>query len=177
MVSYLDVATIESTSHLDGRLFLVNRDGLCIFLDEGREVFLVPPRTDTLRVAHIESSDLESDAKAVVRFAEVGSIDDAEKLIGMHCLISKDDIDEELLIANQASNGEFADWTFTDETSGRSGTILRSWSNAGNLLGEVVLDDGDKSMKIIPLAKDLISDFDEGEKTLSMLLPRGIFDL
>lgn len=179
MVSYLDVASIESTSHLDGRLSLAYRGGLPALLEEGDEVFLVPPKTDLLRSAHVESVAYEGGGKALVRFREVDSLDVAEKLVGMHCLIDKAKVSSSDSFAYSAAEDVFRDWTFYDKTSRASGRIISSWSFAGNLLGDVALDsEGDtETSHMIPLADDLVVDVDEDAKHLTLALARGIFDL
>lgn len=138
----------------------------------------MPPRIDVIREAHVKAIQDDGNGKATLRLREVDSIDDAEKLVGMHCLIEKPSIDRLDVIAGSAILDDFAGWAFLDETSGKTGRILQSWSTAGNNLGEVVLDDDESSRTyLIPLADDFIKEAIEKSKHLDLELPNGIFEL
>lgn len=150
-----------------------------MFLEAGDEVYLVPPKIDVPRTVHVESVQDDGPSKAIVRFREIDSIDLAEQLLGMHCLVDKAVFGENADILDAAAKDVLEGWEFIDRTSGRHGRILRSWSAAGNLLGEVVLaDEGDDvPAHTIPLADDLIIEADETDRNMVLDLPNGIFDL
>ena len=150
-----------------------------MLLEEGDEVHLVPPKIDVVRTVHVESVQDEGQSRAIVRFREVDSIDVAEQLVGMHCLIDRSLLGENADILDSAAKDALEGWELIDQISGRRGRILRSWSAAGNLLGEVALADEseDAPARMIPLADDLIVETDEDGRTIVLALPNGIFDL
>ena len=147
-------------------------------LEPDCEVFFVPPRIDVLRVAHVESVQKQGDGRAIVRFREVDSIDSAEKLIGMHCLVDRESIPDFDDMQDTIAKDALADWTIVDVTTGNKGRVIRSWSASGNLLGEVVLDGEDEdAIHIVPLADDLVIEADSKAKRVTVELPNGIFEL
>lgn len=150
-----------------------------MLLEPGNKVFLVPPQIDVVRTVNVESIRDEGGGKAIVRFREVDSIDVAEKLVGMHCLIDRSDVEEYDDVLDSAAKDALAGWEFVDDASGRSGRIIRSWSASGNLLGEVAMADEDDSAstRLIPLAGDFIKERDADSKRLVLELPNGIFEI
>lgn len=150
-----------------------------MLLEEGDEVHLVPPKIDVVRTVHVESIQVDGESKAIIRFREVDSIDVAEQLVGMHCLVDSAILGENVGVLDSASKDALEGWELIDRTSGRRGRILRSWSASGNLLGEVALaDEGDDApARMVPLADDLIIETDEGAHRIVLALPNGIFDL
>lgn len=120
----------------------------------------------------------DGNGKATLCLREVTSIDDAKKLVGMHCLIEKPSIEDLNGILSSVALDDFVGWSFLDKTSGKAGRILRSWSTAGNNLGEVVLDDDESSKpRLIPLADDFIKEVADRSNHLDLELPNGIFEL
>lgn len=179
LASYLDVATIESTSHLDGRLSLIGRDGLLAFLEVGDEIFLVPPKIDVARNSTVKAVLERDEGKSVIVLEEIDSIDKAEQVIGMHCLVLKEPfaerISEDACCAPYALEGVI----FNDTVSGRSGKVLDAWDASGNIVAQVVLNDQEDSSKtfLIPISEDLTIDCDLVNKRMTLSLPKGIFEL
>lgn len=141
-------------------------------------VHFVPPVIDAPREAKAAAVLMQGDDSAVVRFVGVDGVDVAEMLVGCHCLVARDAIDEALLDQwEAAAMPAFEGWSFVDEASGRTGSITGVDEMPGQVMLGIVVDGDEGLARMVPLVDDFIVSQDEEAKLLTLLLPGGILDL
>lgn len=181
MRTYLDVATITDSKSLDGRLVAKAGAGLPFLLQEGMQVWIVPPVTDAPRnvtvnmVAPFQKSDCLSEA--IISFNEITDVSAAKAIIGCHCLVEEclmEDMDGYEQIA--ASAGAYNGWRFADKSSGLEGIVVDAQTLAGQVLLSVRVD-GKDDEHLVPLADELVVEIDELARLITMNCPSGLFNL
>lgn len=178
MHSYIDSARILGSKNLDGRLTVASAPGLPFLLQEGMTVHFVPPVIDAPRNARIAALSMQGNGSAIVRFEGIDSVDVAEMLVGCHCLVARDAIDDELLEQLQLGTmPAFEGWSFVDEASGSRGIIEYIDEMPGQMMLGLALEGDKGSTKMVPLVDEFIVSEDECAKMLTLALPLGILDL
>ena len=177
MHDYIDAAIVLGSKNLDGRLTVASAPGLPFLLEEGMAVHFVPPVLDAPRNANVISAMMQGDASAIVRFDSIDSVDMAEMIIGCHCLVARDAVDQAVLEQIQeASLPAFEGWTFIDKASGYAGSIEGVDEMPGQVMLSLVVK-GESAPTMVPLVDDFVVSQDEEAKVLILSLPGGIFDL
>lgn len=171
---FIDIGQLKSSVGLDGRFAIHMSADLSFLLNQGREIWLVPPQIDAPRRVHVEGSVLSGDA-LTVGFEEIRSIDLGERLIGCHCLIEKD---EDVVLAMDRivpdRHLDMIGWSFFDERAGIHGAVSDAYDSAGQLMLEVE-HDGGKSL--VPYSEDFVESLDGESKSMVFTCPSGLFDL
>lgn len=185
MLGWLDIATLVDTKNLDGSFMVNCNQKLPCLLHENLHLVLVPPVVDMPREVEIISIAKNNDFSATVKFAEILNIQDAQRLVGCHCLIQKNDVYEAIDFASSCNRifimgmpfvvDELIDWHVIDVYAGNIGRIVKIIANPAHYLLIVKMDDS--SQVIIPLAEDFIVSVDDEATTLTMQLPKGILEI
>lgn len=171
MRKYIDVAYLAKSKNRNGRFVVKSTAGLPFLLEPGDEVALVPPRTDLPRDVRVASVEDAGEGEAVVAFDGVSS-DDAREMVGMHCLIRRDLVDEEALAA---APGLWQGWAVVDGASGQVGHVAGLVENPAQDLLEVARPDG--TTVLVPLVDEIVRDVDPDSATVLVSLPQGLLDL
>ena len=172
MRDWIDVAVLAKVSNMNGRLAVRSTAGLPILLEEGDEVAFVPPQTDLPRRAVVASVRLVDDRSANVEFEGVDG-DAASGLVGCHCLMRRDSLDESLFEEEPAL---WEGWSVVDEKSGMLGAISGFVDNPAQALLEVERADG-KGMLLVPVVDEIVLDADVGQRVVRVDLPNGLLDV
>lgn len=171
MRAWVDVATLAKPRNLDGRFVAVASAGLPFLLEPGDEVALVPPKLDVPRSVTVASVKPIDASSAELRFEEVSDADVAGELVGMHCLIRRDLIDEDALADTPAL---WEGWEVVDVTVGPIGTVVDFIENPGQTLVEVSYG---TSTVLVPFVDDIVLDVDVKSGTIEVDLPNGLLEL
>ena len=171
---WADVAELVAAQGLKGRLVARSVRGLPFLLKEGMSVDFVPPALHGPRHARVTFLQSAGGGDYIVGFDTVLSRDDAECLVGSHCLLScellPDDLDELLRLDSQHIQGYCAQ----DKNLGMLGPILevRTMPTQDLLVVEY---NGEEIL--IPFVDEFVLDIDEGLKVVHVNLPQGLLDL
>ena len=171
MRTWIDVATLAKSRNLDGRFVANPAAGLPFILVEGDEVALVPPKLDVPRRVHVASVRPIDEVRAEIRFEEVMTPDVSQELVGMHCLIKRADIDDEVF---EDATSLWEGWTVVDRKEGRVGTVAGIIDNAAQSLIEV---NRGESTVLIPAVDEIVSHVDAESKCIHIDAPNGLLDL
>ena len=146
--------------------------GLPFLLEEGDEVAFVPPQTDMPRRAAVVSVRMLDEDSAEVEFDGVGG-GEASGLVGCHCLIRRDELDESLFVEEPV----FWDgWTVIDEACGELGCVSDIIDNPAQTLLEVARADGEGAV-LIPVVEEIVHEVDAEARTIHVAIPDGLLDL
>ena len=157
----LAVAKIVKSFGTDGGLLLSSNVDLET-LDFKEPVFIT---FDGLQVPFFILDCTPKGGKTVVHLNDVHSLEDAEEIVGRTIYADVElEEDEEI---------DFTGWGIVDRGR-RIGTCTRLEDIPGNPCLEVCLEP-DGSSVLIPLHEDFIVKIDEDSRTLSLILPDGLY--
>ena len=171
MRTWIDVADLAKSKNVDGRFDAVAAAGLPFVLEEGDEVALVPPQLDVPRNVVVESVKPISDDSAEIRFQGVDDADVAQQLVGMHCLIKRDLLDEGVF---ESAPALWQEWPVIDRHAGQIGVVCGIIENPGQDLLEVERDGG---TVLVPLVDEIVESVDVDAGCIYVNLPNGLLDL
>lgn len=185
MLDWLDIATLSEMKNLDGGFVVHGDPELPFLLREGMRVALVPPVLDVPREAEVVYVSMMGDATARVKFAQITTAEQAEQLVGCHCLARKEDIGDIHPLAGSGNDiifdgdvlyaDELIDWQVEDGQGTLLGTVADVDESPAHPLLVLALGDGGEAM--IPLVEDFIVEIDGGSRTIAMNLPKGLLDI
>ena len=171
MHAWADVAVLAKTKNLDGRFAVRATAGLPFLLEEGDEVAFVPPQLDVPRRATVADVRMIDGYSAEVAFDGIGG-DEAGMLVGCHCLIPRDSIDDSVF---REAPGMWEDWTVVDAAVGEVGQVVGFVDNPGQALLEVQRPDG--STALVPVVDEIVREVDVEAGMVHVALPQGLLDL
>ncbi len=177
MSPWLDIATLEKMKHADGRFVAVSAANLPFLLRSGMQVHLVPPRIDVLRQLTVASVTEERASSAVISFVEALSADQAQELVGCHCVVARQSVEDEVGDAVRtcsALSAGLQGWMVYDEQAGRIGQILDFVEHPTQITLSV---DTLAGPKLVPLVDELVVSFDEDARVITMRLPAGLLEV
>lgn len=126
---------------------------------------LVPFAVDDIR--------LRNDDEALVKFALVGSQEEAKRLTDAEVFIDRSWQDEDDL--DERKTGSLVGYTAIDENAGPLGRITSIDEQGGNNPLFVVDHDGDELL--IPITDDFISEIDDERCEILFNLPEGLISI
>ena len=171
MQTWIDVAHLAKTRNLNGRFVARSATGLPFLLEVGDEVAFVPPQLDVPRRAVVSDVRLIDDRSAEITFEGVDG-DAAGILVGCHCLIPRDTLDES---AFEDAPGMWEGWVVVDATAGEIGFVSGLTDNPGQALLEVGRPDG--STVLVPVVDEIVLDVDVEGGVVHVNLPQGLLEL
>ena len=171
MQTWINVAYLAKTRNLNGRFVARSAAGLPFLLEVGDEVAFVPPQLDAPRQAVVSDVRLIDDYSAEVAFEGVDG-EAAGILVGCHCLIPRDSLDESVF---EDVPGMWEGWTVLDAKAGEVGAISDIIENPGQDLLEVEKPDG--STVLVPVVDEIVLDVDADARIVRVGLPAGLLDL
>lgn len=172
MRTWIDVAVLAKTRNSKGRFVVRSTAGLPFLLEEGDEVSFVPPQTDVPRNAVVIDVRMIDDDSADIAFEGIDSLNLAEPLVGCHCLIRRDLVDESVF---RESPVMWEGWTVVDDEMGFVGTVSGFVENPLQSLLEVERPDG--SSALVPVVDEIVHDVDIDRGIVRVVLPAGLLDL
>lgn len=172
MRTWIDVAYLAKTRNSKGRFAARAAAGLPFLLEPGDEVAFVPPQTDVPRSACVKEVRLIDDVSADIEFEGVATMELAQQMIGMHCLIRRELVDEDVF---RASPGTWEGWRVVDSLAGEVGTVSGLVENPAQMLLEVLRPDG--ATALVPAVEEIIREVDIETGTIYVDLPKGLLDL
>lgn len=187
MQGWLDIAAISSTLDFNGSFAVKSAPGLPFLLREGLRVALVPPVLDMPRNVHVSSVSGAGYSSAKVRFSEVGPSCDVERLVGCHCLVKREEVEEAfreaelpggleaLTDADIRSIDELVGWRLLDESGRTLGEVSGIEENPAHLILKLTKAEGGEAL--IPLVDDFILEAESEVRALSVKLPKGLLDV
>ncbi|MCR5315040.1 MAG: ribosome maturation factor RimM [Bacteroidaceae bacterium] len=120
----------------------------------------------------IEEYRFKNDASALVKFEDIDSVEQAQKLLGSNVFF------ENIFIASrneeEVSLNYFIGFVIADTDGKQIGTIIDVDDMTENWLFEVQTP---SSVVLIPAHEDLITDINHKNKTIQMNLPTGLLNL
>ena len=171
MRAWIDVAVLAKSKNLNGRFVVQATAGLPFLLEEGDTINLVPPKLDVPRIVTVKSIEAIDDNRAEVTFEEVDTPEIASELVGMHCLIRRDLIDDSSLMAAPAL---WEGWPVIDSQIGMVGTLVGVIENPGQALLEVSREG---ESVLVPFVDEIVNDVDIEQGVVRVTLPNGLLDL
>lgn len=171
MRTWIDVAVLAKSKNVDGRFVAIAATGLPFLLEEGDQVALVPPKLDVPRNVTVESVKELSDDSAEIRFEEVDDADIAGEMVGMHCLIRRDLVDEETY---ESAPALWQGWPVIDEDKGLIGVLSGVVKNPAQDLLEV---ERGESTVLVPLVDEIVKEIDVESGEIFVELPEGLLEL
>lgn len=172
MRTWVDVAQLVKTRNLDGGFVVQCTAGLPFLLSENLTVAFVPPQTDVIRSATVESCEPIDGNRCYVKFAEVTDVDTARALVGSHCLARRADLPE---YAAAVGGVGVIGWTVRDVNEGVLGTVSEIVENVAQSLMEVERSEG--GSVLIPLVEEFIVGIDEDACEVTVQVPEGLTQL
>ena len=171
MRSWVDVAYLAKLRNLDGRFVVRSTAGLPFLLEVGDEVSLVPPKLDVPRNLTVSEVNELGDDSAEVRFDGISNADEAWELVGMHCLIRRDLLDD---VVFASAPGLWEGWKVVDGRLGEIGTVMGLIDNPAQSLLEV---DHAGNTVLVPLVDEIVLDVDVAGNVIRVDLPSGLLEL
>ena len=172
MRTWIDVAVLAKCRNSKGRFAVRATAGLPFLLEPGDEVAFVPPRTDMPRRAIVDEVRETGEDSADVLFAEIQDRDVAQALVGSHCLIRRELVDEEAL---RQAPAIWDGWEVVDEVEGPIGHVAGFVQNPGQSLVEVERPGGKTAL--IPVVDEIVLDVDPEARLVRVAVPNGLLDL
>ena len=172
MRTWIDVAVLAKTRNNKGRFVVRATAGLPLLLETGDEVAFVPPRTDMPRSAVVQDVVYTDDSSGEIVFEGINAPDVARELVGSHCLIRRDLLDESVF---QQAPGMWEGFAVVDESLGTVGAVSGLTENPAQSLLEVQQDDG--TVVLVPVVDEIIRDVDAESRIVYVRLPQGLLDL
>ena len=173
MRTWKDVATLVKTKNLKGRFVARPAADLPFILEEGMEVAFVPPQTDVVRSGVVEFTRELADDSFEIGFDSVQDETTAHALVGCHCLVRRDDIQDLLDEVQQAS---WSGWRVVRVDASLIGEVADIIENPGQLLLEVTRGD-DLPAAYIPVVDDFIVDVDDEACEITVDVPESLLTL
>ena len=187
MQGWLDIAAIVDVTDFNGSFAVKSAPGLPFLLREGMCASLVPPVLDMPRNVQVSSVSGVGYSSARVRFSEVGSSCDTEKLRGCHILVKREDVEdafreaelpgglEALTDADILSIDELAGWRLLDENGSVLGEVSGIEQNPAHLILKLTKAEGGEAL--IPLVDEFILEAESEERSITVRLPKGLLDI
>ena len=172
MRAWIDVAVLAKTRNSKGRFAVHATAGLPFLLEEGDEVAFVPPQTDVPRNGVVSAVRLLDDSSADVEFEGIQDAGIARQMVGMHCLIKRDLVDDSVF---ESAAGAWEGWAVVDEKEGELGFVSDLIENPAQDLLEVERPDG--STVLVPVVEEIVRSVDVKSATVYVNLPQGLLDL
>ena len=154
MRTWVDVAVLVKTKNLSGRFVAKSAAGLLPLLEPGVEVAFVPPKLDVPRRAVVSAVYGADGTGCEIEFDGIDSSDVAGELVGMHCLVRRDALDESVL---EKPSALWDGWQVVDDELGIVGEVAEIIDNPGQSLLEVRRAAG---TVLIPLVDEIVYDVD-----------------
>jgi len=172
MRTWIDVAVLAKARNSKGRFVVHATAGLPFLLEPGDEVALVPPQLDIPRnvvVGEVRSID---DAQAELTFEGVDAPDVVRQMVGMHCLIRRDLVDESVF---SEAPGTWDGWRVIDDVDGFIGEVSDVVENPAQTLLEVTRPNG--GAVLVPVVDAIVHDVDVEKQEIYVELPNGLLEL
>ena len=138
------------------------------------EVALVPPVTDAPRRVNVADVRQRSDNEAIIRFSEIEDVDTASLVVGCHCLVHRELINEELL-ESDSTVPSWEGWIAIDQVHGLLGAVDEVIDRPGQPL--LVIKRDAANDLLVPVDEAIIIDVDEDHRQITTLLPNGLLEL
>ena len=171
MQTWVNVAHLAKTRNLNGRFVARSAAGLPFLLELGDEVAFVPPQLDAPRRAVVTDVRPIDDYSAEIAFEGVGG-EEAGILVGCHCLIPRDTIDDSVF---EEAPGMWEGWKVFDATAGEIGSVVGFVDNPGQALLDVERADG--TAVLVPVVDEIVRDVDVEAGIVRVDLPAGLLEL
>ena len=154
-VDLIQVARILKSNGTDGELLISFRDIAPEDIDTQEPVFIY---CDGLPVPFFITAFAQRGRnRALVKFADVTSFDDAEEICGQAVYVNAEDYSD----LDTSEEGDFS--------------MLAGWTDYENIPGNPCLNVETKNGQVmIPLHEELILSIDEKNQTLTMEIPEGL---
>ncbi len=171
---WIDAAELIATQGLKGRFVACSVRGLPFLLKEGMLVHFVPPTLYGPRHAYVTSVCHIGSGKYLLAFDVVQSRDEAECIVGSHCLVSRDflpdDFDGHLHPKPQGVEGFVAQ----DTNLGSLGLIVEVREVPSQCL---LVVDHDGAEILIPFVDEYVLGIDEEAKLVWVSAPQSLLNL
>ena len=170
MSAWKNVAVLTKAKQVKGGLLARSVEGLPFLLREGMQVAFVPPVLHLPRQSVIERIE-ERQSGAIVHFADITSIDQAEQLQGHYCLVKTADLPQGF---DRSEYDDLVGLQLYGADGTRWGVVVRVEENPAHPL-LVVERSGREAL--VPYVEDLVVSVDAATRMLTMQLADGLLDL
>ena len=172
MRTWIDVAVLAKTRNSKGRFVVRATTGLPFLLEPGDEVALVPPQIDVPRNVVVGEVRPIDDMQAELTFEGVDAPDLARQMVGMHCLIRRELVDEAVF---SEAPGTWDGWRVIDDVDGFIGEVSDVIENPAQTLLEVTRPNG--QTVLVPAVDAIVHDVDVEKQAVFVMLPNGLLEL
>ncbi|MDO4182803.1 MAG: 16S rRNA processing protein RimM [Coriobacteriia bacterium] len=175
MHTWIDIAQLTNTKHLDGGLVARCAAGLPFVFSAGMQVCLVPPVLDAPRNVVVDRAEPDGLEGGVVHFREVCDPNLAQMLVGCHCLVRRSSLPEGALNACAPDAPDWTGWEVYDTESGYVGTVIGISEMPGQLMLQI--DRCTCTPALVPLVDEFLADVDDRIDRITLNLPAGLLEL
>lgn len=172
MRTWKDVATLAKTRGLDGRFVAQPAADLPFVLEEGLQVAFVPPQTDLPRSGMVIYARPLDNGLCEVGFDSVADDASAHGLVGSHCLVRLEDLDEDMLYYEPQT---WESWQVVEPDGTIVGTVVDLEENPAHPL--LVVERPNGSQAYLPVVDEFLELVNPEAREIVMNLPAGILDL
>ena len=172
MSGWVRVARIVRTKNLEGSVVCCAADDLPFLLEEGLEVRFVPPTLRGPRKAVVERVAPQGEGQWEVLFEGIGTIDDAEQVVGCFCLAM---LDEAPLPTASSAFEQMIGCRLVESTAGEVGIIVEVRPGPAQSLLVVQASDGREVL--VPAVDAFLGPIDREARQVHATLPPGLLDL
>lgn len=176
MHTWVDIATLTKKRNTPGRFVARCQTNLLLCLEPGLDIAFVPPALDAPRNATIAEVTKTGDTTAEITFDyQDGPWTSAQEdeLVGMHCLVLRDRIDQEVLLDEDE---QLVGYEVVDHHEGTVGVVREVLHNPGQSL-LVLSRTKDESELLVPFVSQIVLAIDDDSCTIQVDLPSGLLDL
>ena len=172
MDGWVRAARVVRTKNLEGSVVCCAADGLPFLLEAGHSVRFVPPTLRGPRGACVEDVQPVGDHSWEVRFEGIGTIDDAQQLVGCTCLLQASVVPE----AKAASAfDQMIGCTLVESTHGSVGEIVEVRPGPAQSL--LVVQTADGKEVLVPAVDAFLGPIEHDARQVHATLPPGLLDL
>ena len=171
---WADVAELVAAQGLKGRLVARSVRGLPFLLREGMSVDFVPPTLHGPRHARVTFLQSAGGGDYLVGFNDVCSRDDAESIVGSHCLVSRELLPDNFDELQRFDSQHVRFYCVQDKNLGTLGLIIEVREMPTQDL--LVVEHNAKEI-LIPFVDEFVLGIDEESKVVYVNVPQGLLDL
>lgn len=173
---WADVAELIATQGLKGRFVARSVRGLPFLLHEGMRVSFVPPTLDGPRHVRVKSVQHTGQGDYLVEFKGVKGRDDAELVVGSHCLVSCDELPDGFDGMGAAATDRLVGYEVFDAIAGHIGTVVDITPMPTQDLLVIKRAEGEGEA-LVPFVDEFLVECDDAARELHLDLPSGLLDL
>ncbi|MBQ9691025.1 MAG: 16S rRNA processing protein RimM [Eggerthellaceae bacterium] len=186
MKRFVDVASLVGLHGMKGRLIARSCDGLPFLLEPGMIVHFVPPGLRDIRTTKVLEVTFAKADDYYVMFKDVTTRDEAQALVGKHCLVAQSELEGATHVTNydqlqgfdviDTKYGKLGTLSHIEHFPGHSLLAVNCTTNTETLSKKESFPDEGKTI-LIPLADEIINEISDENRSIYVTVPAGLLAL